>query len=199
MKHHSELLNYLAGKIKARRYLEIGVQNPKNNFDKINVPIKIGVDPLPVCDRAGLKNTTSDQFFSNNTENFDLVFIDGLHHADQVKRDFDNSLKFLNEGGFILIHDTLPDNEQSSLVPRETRVWYGDVYKFAMTLPQYSGIDFCTLDMDCGCTIVWRSNRDSEPTYYDEITWELYEKYKNGFLNIVDLHEFHLLIDGVTL
>ena len=63
MKHHSELLNYLAGKIKARRYLEIGVQNPKNNFDKINVPIKIGVDPLPVCDGAGLKNTTSDQFF----------------------------------------------------------------------------------------------------------------------------------------
>ena len=51
---------------------------------------------------------TSDDFFRDNKEKFDLIFIDGLHETNQVDRDIENSLKFINKGGTILLHDCLP-------------------------------------------------------------------------------------------
>ena len=51
---------------------------------------------------------TSDEFFSQNKETFDLIFIDGLHIHEQVLKDIDNSLNVLNENGVILLHDCLP-------------------------------------------------------------------------------------------
>ena len=42
-------------------------------------------------------------------QKFDIIFIDGLHEYDQVKKDIVNSLKFIDEKGFILIHDLLPE------------------------------------------------------------------------------------------
>ena len=38
-------------------------------------------------------------YLNHCDEKFDLIFIDGLHHADQVKRDFENSLRCLNDNG----------------------------------------------------------------------------------------------------
>lgn len=166
MTDHTDLLNYLVVKYGLTSYLEIGVQNPKNNFDKINVTLKHGVDPNP---RARATHCmTSDEFFqivdlSCNTEricccNYDLIFIDGLHHADQVERDFENSLKCLSPNGFIVLHDTCPESEHLTHVPRDKRGrWLGDVYKFVIHLNRYEAIDFCTLDFDNGCTVVWRN------------------------------------------
>lgn len=55
-------------------YLEIGCAN-NALFDSVYTETKIGVDP----EKGGTHRTSSDQFFANNRENFDLVFIDGLH------------------------------------------------------------------------------------------------------------------------
>ena len=43
--HHTQLLNYLIERYGLKSYLEIGLQNPANNFDKINANVKVGVDP----------------------------------------------------------------------------------------------------------------------------------------------------------
>ena len=43
--HHTQLLNVLIKKHNLKSYLEIGVQNPANNFDKIECDSKVGVDP----------------------------------------------------------------------------------------------------------------------------------------------------------
>jgi len=48
---------------------------------------------------------TSDTFFLKNKRTFDIIFIDGLHIYDQVKRDVLNSIKVLNKDGFILLYD----------------------------------------------------------------------------------------------
>lgn len=181
MRTHTELLNYLVNKYGLKSYLEIGVQNRKNNFNKIAVADKVGVDPDPLAMADYV--TTSDEYFSEDRGKFDLVFLDGLHHADQVQRDFENSLKCLNGGGFIVIHDTLPDKEETTHVPRDSKVWHGDVYKFAMTLPTYEGIDFVTIDMDCGCTVVWEDKACKGITTI-EPTWENYVKRKD-ILNII--------------
>ena len=53
-----------------------------------------------------IKNT-SNNFFSNNFETFDLIFVDGDHSSHQVKLDIENSWKILNKGGYLLLDDYL--------------------------------------------------------------------------------------------
>ena len=58
--------------------------------------------------RVRLSKTTSDDFFKKNiNEKFDLIYIDGNHHADNVLRDATNSFKLVNKGGFIIFDDFL--------------------------------------------------------------------------------------------
>lgn len=103
-----------------KSYLEIGYGDGVN-FKNIEVQNKVAVDPII--------NQTSDEFFLSNEDKFDLIFIDGLHHSDQVERDIVNSWKSLNPSGMILIHDILPKNEEMTLVPRQSKQWTGDVFK----------------------------------------------------------------------
>ena len=180
--NHTTLLNLIADKYRFKTYLEIGVQDPRNNFERINCAKKTGVDPVAMSPK--IWEGTSDAFFEQNTKLFDLVFIDGLHHADQVKKDFDNSLEVLNEYGFIVIHDCLPKDEVTSLVPRESKMWHGDVYKFIMTLCQYDGIEFTTYDFDNGCCVVRRKAGKSGVQSDVELTWESYLANGKKIMNI---------------
>jgi SAM-dependent methyltransferase len=60
--------------------------------------------------RVRLSKTTSDEFFKKNlNEKFDLIYIDGNHHSDNVLRDARNSFKLLNKNGFIVFDDFLWD------------------------------------------------------------------------------------------
>ena len=76
-------------------YLEIGCAN-NDLFDAVMAGRKVGVDPL----RGGTHRLTSDVFFAGcGGEPFDVVFIDGLHLYDQVRRDLDGALGVLKPGG----------------------------------------------------------------------------------------------------
>lgn len=179
----THILNYIADRRGMRSYLEIGVQNVRNNFKRIICPYKLGVDPA--VDDINVHAVTSDVFFANNTRMFDLIFIDGLHEYDQVKKDFENSLKFLNPGGVIMFHDTLPDQEVMTLVPRQTKQWYGDVYRYILEMAARDDIKHITVDTDYGCTIAWRGQKMSKKV---DLTWDSYQKNKNLF-NIIAPHE----------
>ena len=79
-------------------YLEIGCY--KNDlFDNVKCNIKVGVDPIS----GGTVRKTSDDYYKTNKEKFDIIFIDGLHHYEQVIKDINNSLNVLNENGVILL------------------------------------------------------------------------------------------------
>lgn len=183
--HHTQLLNALIEKYRLQSYLEIGVQKPENNFDKIRCSIKCSVDPDPQA--KAMFDCTSDEFFSVNTNTFDIIFIDGLHHAGQVKRDFENSLRCLSDNGFIVIHDVLPENEVGTIVPRETKVWWGDVYKFAMQIKQYQGIDFKTFNIDNGCMLIWKDSNRNHDLWVDiGNDWTSYKKHCKYEMKITD-------------
>ena len=175
--NHTDLLNWLIERHNLKSYLEIGVQNVANNYLKVNAFHKTGVDPT--VSHPLITHLTSDQFFKVNKASFNLIFIDGLHHADQVKRDFENSLKSLNDKGFIVIHDCLPVDEITTCVPRGTqKIWNGDVYKFIFELNSYDGIDYKTYDFDHGCCVVWKDASKIGGYKYDNIDWQFYQNNK---------------------
>lgn len=182
--NHTQLLNALIEKHGLKSYLEIGVQSTAQNFDKINAVTKIGVDPD--CESIKVMPITSDKFFEFKNYKFDLIFIDGLHTKEQVKRDFENSLRCLNDTGFIVIHDVLPENEQGTKVPRETKQWWGDVYKWAMQLPNYDGIRYITYNIDNGCCVVQKlSNHIGKGTTVIP-NWQSYLDMGKELMNVTD-------------
>lgn len=192
--NHTQLINALIEKHELKSYVEIGVQSTEQNFDKINCYYKIGVDPALKTNYkiTGINEYgfTSDEFFASLPEQhpmFDLFFLDGLHTKEQIKKDFENSLRCLSDNGFIVIHDVLPENEAGTLVPRIQRQWWGDVYKWAMGLRNYSGIRFVTFNIDNGCMLVWKDNT-AEPlaNYVGPIDWETYKSIGSVLLNVTN-------------
>lgn len=185
MKNHTELLNYLAKMINAKYYLEIGVLNVLNNFKQINVEFKEGVDPT--VDHPAISKMTSDEFFTSTDrwfENYDLIFVDGLHHDDQAKRDALNGYNALNIGGVMLIHDCNPPEERITHQPRDNKVWCGGVYK---TVSQITSEKF-TIDFDFGCCIIRKT--DQPLTFSDEeITWEKFDANRKEYLNLISLND----------
>ncbi len=183
--HHTTLLNALIEKYNLKSYLEIGVQNPANNFNLIKCKWKQGVDPDVKTDLVW--TMTSDDFFENVSPiNFDLIFIDGLHHAGQVKRDFENSLRCLNDNGFIVIHDVLPTDESTTHVPRDSKIWHGDVYQFAMTIGSYNGIQFITYNIDNGCMVVGKNPNRIAGLVADKYNWDTYITIGRTLMNVTD-------------
>lgn len=76
-----DIVKYVASRYNYKRYLEIGCQSDKT-FGNVNhmFEVTVGVDPAS----GGTHRMTSDDFFAQNTQTFDVIFIDGLHEAHQV-------------------------------------------------------------------------------------------------------------------
>ena len=143
--------NFLLTEKPSTRYLEIGCAG-NDLFDAVMADEKIGVDPS----RGGTHRMTSDAFFSSyDGEAFDLVFIDGLHLYQQVRRDLDGALRVLRPGGWIAIHDMLPRDWLEEHVPQiRTRGWTGDGWKVAFELLASPDVEFRMLAIDHGVVVV---------------------------------------------
>jgi hypothetical protein len=150
MRYRVKLINrLLAAKEFQTAYLEIGCYRD-STFSKVYADVKVGVDPRS----GGTVRMTSDEFFLGNQQRFDIVFIDGLHRCEQVLRDVENSLHFLNPGGVILLHDCLPQAPEHQLRDRLTRSWNGDVWRAILKLREDRKIDTAVIDADQGMGIV---------------------------------------------
>ena len=62
---------------------------------------------------------TSDNFFLNYKEKFDVIYVDGSHEADQVYKDIKNSWNILNINGILICDD----------------YFYGNIYKNPDNVP----------------------------------------------------------------
>lgn len=124
-----DIINKFISENGYKDYLEIGLQSGMCR-DQINLPQenKITVDPDTRSNNPTFL-MTSDEFFEKNKKTFDVIFIDGLHHGDQVLKDIENALEVLNEGGTILCHDMLPNSDDVQKVPRIQDIWTGDCWK----------------------------------------------------------------------
>ncbi len=169
---------------KFNSYLEIGCDQNKN-FSNITINEKIGVDP----NSGGTHRMTSDSFFEKNKSKFDIIFIDGLHTYEQVKKDIVNSLKVLNPKGIILIHDCLPNKIWNQVVPRLYGHWNGDVWKAIVEFRTYKNLDTYTCVADHGIGIVIkRPNRsilETKVKNFKKLKFKDYFTNHEKFMNLV--------------
>lgn len=181
------LLNTLVEKFNYISYLEIGQGKAENNFYNINCKIKIGVDPDPVCKAAYC--LTSDEFFKLNRSTFDLIFIDGLHHNEQVYRDIINSLNCLNINGTIVVHDCNPRNEAMQIVPQKQGFWTGDVWRAWVKLrSERTDIEmFVVNTSNCG---VIRVGEQVPITIPDSLTYKYFSGNREYLLNTKSINDF---------
>jgi len=178
---------------KYKKYLEIGCDKD-SNFSKINIQNKIGVDPKS----GGTVKMTSDDFFSDNKNYFDCIFIDGLHVYEQARKDILNSLKFLNDGGIIILHDCLPLKIWNQIVPQIYGHWNGDVWKAIVEARTMKDIDTYTCKADHGLGIILkRPNRDELKIEIDNFKKLKFRDYYNNhkkFMNIIEVKDLEKII-----
>jgi len=170
-----DLIKYLIDKNRYSDYLEIGCDQDQL-FSKIKIQNKTGVDPVS----GGTIRKTSDDFFRENNKKFDIIFIDGLHIYEQVKKDILNSVNCLRENGIILVHDCMPDSLSKQAVPRYRMVWNGDVWKAIVDLRQDKNLEIFTCEMDQGIGII-KKNKNSSVLEIEKQISEL--KFKDYFSN----------------
>ena len=106
------IINHFIEKNGYTSYLELGVRDKTNTFNHINCIDKTGVDIDFTCEPDYVMYT--DDFFEHEAgdKKWDLIFIDGSHEKTQVKKDFDNALNHLSEGGTIIMDDINPFFEE---------------------------------------------------------------------------------------
>ena len=197
--NRTDIINYLIERYNYKSYLEIGVQYPQSNFFKVNAEYKTGVEPFPVEDmlNKSVVELTSDMFFKSLEDNvkYDIIFIDGLHTREQCRQDIHNSLKHLNEGGCILVHDCLPTQEYQTSKEDNGREWTGDVWKAIVDIQYRKGIHASTIDTDWGIGYITQDFYTNElnlpeDTFYTELDWETYTQIKYGLLNIKTIDQW---------
>jgi hypothetical protein len=189
------LINDLIQTRKYKSYLEVGVKNC-NTFGKVICETKIGIDPAWTKDESNIYKLASDEYFERMRDTFDLVFIDGLHEKQQVLRDVYNSLRVLNPGGMILLHDCLPKTERNQ-GPYFGGDWTGDVWKAMVEIRKDSSIDSVTVDIDWGVGLV--INRPNSLTLncpVADLNWKDYVDNRDSYLRVVKDTEITVFLGG---
>tara|TARA_B100000767_G_scaffold114440_1_gene109161 strand:+ start:276 stop:971 length:696 start_codon:yes stop_codon:yes gene_type:complete len=177
-----------------KSYLEIGCDR-NQSFSNINIDKRVGVDPV----EGGTHKMTSDEFFLNNRDKFDIIFIDGLHQYEQVIKDVKNSLNCLTKNGIILLHDCLPRTLWNQIYPRINSDWNGDVWKAIVECRTYENIDTYTCIADRGIgVIVPRKNMNKlilNKSDFKGLKYKDYYQSHEQYMNLIEHHNIFKTIE----
>lgn len=180
----TQLIQTIINKFGYKSYLEIGCFS-NINFDNIHVTNKVGVDP----ENGGTLRMTSDDFFKVNVQKFDIIFIDGLHLEHQVDKDIDNSIKFLNPNGTIVMHDCNPAVEEAQRDHVVISDWNGTTWKSFVKTRTRDDIDAITANFDHGCGILRVRPNSDKIVVTETLEWDNLVKNRNKWLRLKEFHE----------
>ncbi|PNQ72106.1 class I SAM-dependent methyltransferase [Hanstruepera neustonica] len=206
----TDIINFILSQCSGEtHYLEIGVRNPKDNFVHIQADQKYSVDPgLEFEENPVDFAMTSDAFFEQldagsilpDTQ-FDVIFIDGLHLAEQVDLDIQHSLKYLKDDGFVVLHDCNPPSEWHA---RETfrfnhspaeKYWNGTTWKAFMKWRFNPDVYSCCVDTDWGVGILSKTQAIGNPIAATNLFYEyhVFDQHRSAHLNLIDFEAFKRL------
>ena len=145
--HYLDFLRGLHEALAPPTYLEIGVRHG----DSIALArgTAVGIDPAyrlrtRLRRDVTLFRETSDEYFARSQprrpfrgRRIALSFIDGMHLAEFVVRDFANVERHAAWWSVIVLDDILPRSVEVAARDRRTRVWTGDVYKVLDVLAEH--------------------------------------------------------------
>ena len=206
-----DVINFLLTSLNRNcTYLEIGVRNPADNFNRIHASTKYSVDPgLEFKENPVDFVLTSDQFFDQLRAGkvlkadilFDVIFIDGLHTAEQVDRDIKNALEFIKEDGFIVLHDCNPPTESHAREEHKYEIspamqfWNGSTWKGFMKWRSNEKLQSCTIDTDWGVGIISKSKELGNHTELknDFFEFSVFNNQRKEFLNLISFDELKQL------
>lgn len=185
------LCNHLVVTYGLNSYLEIGTRDKSAMSNHILAQRVASVDPDTAAEPEYLM--TSDEYFARHDEKFDLIFIDGLHTGEQVKRDIDNALAALTSRGMILLHDLNPPTafharevyEVNGAFPR----WNGTSWEgYAWHRKHSPDLEMYVVDVDWGVGFV----RPGKQVTWDGPTegYDALKANRQDLLNLISISEF---------
>lgn len=211
----SDIINFLLSKLdRETTYLEIGVRNLNDNHNHVKANKKYGVDPG--VDFAGNPNgfqLPSDDFFAKLEKGevldkdilFDAIFIDGLHLAEQVDRDIINSLRYIKDDGFIVLHDCNPPTEWHAREDYDYKhspagvQWNGTTWKGFVKWRHESSVYSCCVDSDWGVGVIAKKhaigNSIATPNSNPFYEFDVFAKDRKGYLNLISFEELKAAVN----
>jgi hypothetical protein len=150
-------------------FLELGyfeIENIGNNF--VNVDGFKSKESVDMANSNATYHMMTDDFFAQNTNTYDIIYIDAGHDWETVLRDYNNSVKVLNKGGIIFFHDLYPTPELA------TPAYCGDGFNLLNYFHNHSSdFNFLVYRPDVGTTCLWEkfpvvSREDVVPLTYGE-------------------------------
>ncbi|MDX8338073.1 class I SAM-dependent methyltransferase [Draconibacterium sp. IB214405] len=208
----TDIINFLLSiKPNETYYLEIGVRNPEDNFYHINANTKHSVDPgVEFEDNPVDFKMTSDTFFQKLDEDkvlskdirFDVIFIDGLHLAQQVDRDIKNAMRYIKDDGFIVLHDCNPPSEWHARESYEYfntpagGSWNGTTWKAFLKWRSNPSIYSCCIDSDWGVGILSKTCQigNNIKPINPFFEFSSLKKNRKKYLNLIDFETLKKLI-----
>jgi len=192
MHFRTKIINKLIKNHNYDSYLEIGVDDCYN-FNNVLINNKISVDSSNIRGNPTF-NMNSEEFFKLNTQQFDIIFIDGLHMFSTAYNDLISSLDVLKNNGVILLHDTFPKKYEHQTVPPSDPCWTGDVWKVVLKAQiNLLNIDIKTYDVESGLTLITKNNSFVTRNKNLQEIYE-YDYFKSHCVDILNIVTFDLNI-----
>lgn len=226
------IIQKIIDKNKANTYLEIGVL-AGDAFLRIKVKNKWGVDPHFIIEplkkfRYYFKNPFNifNEYFNMDSDTFfhkeevrlaengiDVALIDGLHTFSQSLKDVENSLKYLNKNGVVILHDCNPLSEAAAFQaesvsevqkinpPGFTGIWNGDVWKTIVYLRSTrKDLRVFVLDCDFGIGVVTKGEPESLLNFSTEellrLSYQDLSRDRQALLNLKDESYIEKFLNG---
>jgi hypothetical protein len=175
-----DVVNSLLSLFSEPSYLEVGVATGAT-FLAALAKRKVGVDPKFLFDTsvmiegAEFHAKSSDDYFGSvakKTDRFDVIFLDGLHTAEQTLRDLLNAREYLAADGVIIIDDAIPSSYPASLANRQDffkmkealsikkGAWMGDVFRLIFFIETFmQSFSYRITSDNHGQIVLWRARR----------------------------------------
>jgi hypothetical protein len=211
-----DIINYLLTLTENKRYLEIGVRNPADCFSRINATEKYSVDPgYESSENLASFKLTSDEFFSAISDKslmiaeagFGVIFLDGLHLADQAYNDMLNCMRILASPGFLVVHDCNPPTvhharEDYHAISPAGPFWNGTTWKafvnFRFSNPNRSFV----VDTDWGVGVICKhltdANHDETDLENKFFEFNTFNNSRAAFLNLIEFGKLSEVLSSVS-
>jgi len=166
----TDLVHLIAKKFKLLNYLELCTRHTGNYYREIdqtcfratrrlmyNCPADFD-DGLPVDFRIpDFDINPAIEELKTAFGSIDICLVDGWHTYDCAIRDLTCAYDLLADGGVLIVHDCLPESEQSASQALVSGNWSGVSYRAYLDFVlSRNDLDYCTVNVDHGCGVIFK-------------------------------------------